>query len=575
VSWLKNHLRHFVLPGIHTLARFQGRNKAEWGAFSSGGLTAADIKPRDKQIRPSTKCKFVEAGMLYSLVSSVLRKGNPTREIALGLCRQIGRAKDAEFVYAIDTRGGVKKLGAKYDGVEGSDVLHSMLCNSMRRLKRKMRRKGSLLLPGRDVWCWEVLARKLSVASTFDSRVSRSVAYNNKALRSCIDDWKIKTWDDVLFFDTGFSGTIPKAIARAEKLEGINMLLLSSGDHSKQIFRTHTGSREKALAFEYLAKYFVSGTHRDGVPYQELATLDEFINASLLTIWLWYHVSPTRLPSYRDKKILGYDPKMLAKYTTINVNPSNLSSVSLIGSDLVNVQPMTLTTGSSAATTSNWTADWTIDATTAATSDTTIDALWGTGATQQLLIDGMQPPSPALKAPLTIGQEMQQEMDKAIIKGLLKDAGGNPDKIPPGKIPVSLLFEPIPLLPQTDTIQPVLPASKKLKPYVLNPATFELCDAKTGLSVEAQMDAKALAVYKGKEDPTEEGFSIGQYPGPPVVSGQKLKLLAGADPYGPIPDIDLSFEIGPLKDGVSKVFKKTTLTTSEGKKTIYKTPITG
>ena len=94
MSWLKNHFRHFVVPGIVTLSRANGKS-----------VIATDIKPRDKKIRPSSKCKYVEAGMLYSLCSSILRKDNPIREAALGLCRQIGRAKDSEFVYAIDTRG--------------------------------------------------------------------------------------------------------------------------------------------------------------------------------------------------------------------------------------------------------------------------------------------------------------------------------------------------------------------------------------------------------------------------------------------------------------------------------------
>ena len=177
MSWVMNHMRHFVLPGIHTLARSGGKT-----------LTADDIKPRERQVRPSQKCKYPEAGLLYALVSSVLKKGDPLREVAMGLCRQIGRASDAEFVYEIDSKGRVKKLGEHYDGVEGSDVLHSMLCNSMRRLKRKMRKNDSLLLPGRDVWCWEVMARKLTVDSVYDARVSRNVARSPCAIRTCIDE---------------------------------------------------------------------------------------------------------------------------------------------------------------------------------------------------------------------------------------------------------------------------------------------------------------------------------------------------------------------------------------------------
>jgi len=552
MSYLRNHMRHFVLPGIHTLARHGHR----------GPLTAVDIKPREKQVRPSTKCKYVEAGLLYSLVSSVLKKGDPTREIALGLCRQVGRAKDAEFVYAIDTRGGIKKLGEKYDGVEGSDVLHSMLCNSMRRLKRKMRRQGSLLLPGRDVWCWEVMARKLTVPSTFDARVSRSVAWNQKALRTCIDDWQIQDWKDVLFFDTGFAGSIPKAIAQAEGLPNINMLLLSSGVNQHQIFRTHTGSRAKALAFEYLAKYFQSGTHRDGVPYQELNALDEFIKAALLTIWLWYHISPTRLPSYRDKKL---SPATLAQYKK-GIDQSNFGTLTVQNDGLISApyvpltatddtfmpvtgtsstQPIYLTANSSGATTT--TVDWAVSNTSTASSISalsTLDQLWGAGTSGQLLLDKSPPPP-------TMLQQMQKEMDKQIVQDLVAKAHG-------------------------DTPKNWKPAPKKIKPLILNPETFTVHDPKTGVNVEVAEDVKA--VLKGAQ-PTEEGFELGQYPGPPIVNEQLLKLMAGMDPNAPgVPDVDLSIEMDShpsVAGGHPVAFKKTTLTKPDGSKKIIKTPITG
>ena len=106
------------------------------------------------------------------------------------------------------------------------------------------------------------------------------------------------------------------------------MLLLSATVNERQIFRTHTGSRAKALAFEYLAKYQCSGKSRDGQPYQELASLEEFIKAALLTIWLWYHVSPQRLPSYRAQKIKPPKTKSTPKFYTSDdlsiTNPNNI-----------------------------------------------------------------------------------------------------------------------------------------------------------------------------------------------------------------------------------------------------------
>jgi hypothetical protein len=514
MSWLRNHLRHFVLPGIYSLAHSRGKT-----------ITALDVKPRDKEVRPSTDCKFVEAGMLYAVVSSILKKDDPTREIALGLCRQIGRAKDAEFVYEIDKRGGIKGLGEGYDGVEGSDVLHSMLCNSMRRLKRKMRRNGQLLLPGRDVWSWEVMARKLAVGSTYDPRVSRSVACSQSAIKTCIDDWKIQNWSDVLFFDTGFSGSIPRAIGQAVGLNDINVLLLSSMDDKKQIFRTHTGSRKKALAFEYLAKYFQSGTTQGGKPYQALADLDEFIKASLLTIWLWHHISPTKLPSYREKKLPKSQP---AGGSLQTINPAfygklGVSGLPTVGSqfgDIWAVNSTSVTATPHYVINSAWTTE---SSATAGLSQVvaaqTLDHLWGAGSGAHVMVD-------------------------------------SESVLPP------------PLTKQTVYAQ-------KIKPLFIDPNTFEFKDAHTGKNIENEMDAKALGVVKGLKEPTEEGFALGQYPGPPVVEGKLLKKLANMPINGGLPEVDLSVETGPFKNGLGFVHKTIKFTAPDGTVQTYKAPLTG
>ena len=588
MSYLRNHFRHFVLPGIHALSRANGKT-----------LTAVDIVPRDKQIRPSTKCKFVEAGLLYSLVSSILRKGDPTREIALGLCRQIGRAKDAEFVYAIDTEGRVKSLGEKYDGVEGSDVLHSMLCNSMRRLKRQMRRKGSLLLPGRDVWCWEVMAQKLTVPSTFDARVSRSVAHNESALRTCIDDWKINDWSNVLFFDTGFSGSIPRAIARAEKLDQIDMLLLSSADPSKQIFRTHTGSRAKALAFEYLAKYFVSGTHRDGQPYQELNPLDDFIKAALLTIWLWYHISPTKLPSYRSEiphPTKAQQEAIKAHYSTTKLNTDFFGTAQFGNPLTVGTDVFTPVLSASDGSTSNFTitSGWATTTTGAwPSAATTLDHLWGAGASGQVILDTQLAPYKSIMGPSKtifedFSDQMKKEVDKEIIGKMLAEAGGDASKIPVDKVPPELLYKQTPLIPPGKSFSP---APKKLS--FLDPNTFQVADGKTKVSIEAIQDLKSLGIDPAqglgvhpsaiealfKDPPTEDGYDLGQYPGPPVIDPHGLKTLAGMKTNEPgLPEVELSIEMDSdpaIAGGHSVAFKKATFTNPDGTKKVYKAPITG
>jgi hypothetical protein len=295
MSWLRNHMRQFVVPGIRTIARADGR-----------ALTDTDIKPCDKVLRPSTKCEYVEAGLLLSLVSSILPKGNKTREVTIALCRTVGKKSDADAVYQLDLGGRgcanrVKELGEGYDGVEGADVLHSFVTNSIKELKRRTRKQATAIYPGRDVWCWEVMSKKQGMPSLYDSRVSRSVAGNQKAVKKLIEPWVVPDWQKTILFDTGHAGTVPRAIGLAAGVENPNVVMLSAIDNEEQIFRTHAKSRRKALACEYLAKYHKRATVQNDTPYQELADLEEFIKSALLTIWLWYHVSPARLPAWRDE----------------------------------------------------------------------------------------------------------------------------------------------------------------------------------------------------------------------------------------------------------------------------------
>ena len=349
MSWLRNHMRHFVLPGVHTIARRGGGT----------ALLDRDIKPSDRTVRPSTKCKYVEAGMLYAVASSVLPKGNETREVALGLCRQIGQGDDAEFVYELDLGGRgdytgerVKKLAEGYEGVEGADVLHSFIMNSVKELKRRSRKQGQAIYPGRDVWCWEVMSRRLGMPSHYDSRVSRSIATNPKAIESVVKGWKGIDWEKAILFDTGHQGTVPRAIGQAAGLEKMIVVMLSAVENEEQIFRTHAKSRKKALACEYLAKYRKRATVRDDAPYQELAELEEFIKAALLTIWLWYHVSPARLPAWKDQPAVPSFKKKDDK-STFTIAPSGSLSVPtqpVMRFSGTNTGPIWVNSGTSATT---------------------------------------------------------------------------------------------------------------------------------------------------------------------------------------------------------------------------------
>ena len=134
----------------------------------------------------------------------------------------------------------------------------------------------------------------------------------------------------------------------------------------------------------------------------------------------------------------------------------------------------------------------------------------------------------------------------------------------PGDIPVDQL-------PPDMAFVPLDHPPKPIKPLALDPNTFKLLDPNTGLCVEDQLDAKTLGILKGDLSPDTEGYELGQYPGPPIVSAKKLKMLAG-DPHGPIPKIMLSIAPGHTPDGEPCLVKKTVVKGVKGTK-VYTTPI--
>jgi len=290
MSWLKKHVRQFVLPTIKTLAKRDGLETFDY-----------DVKTFDGKLRPSQKCRFYETGLVYAACASVLRKNDPVREVALGLCQKVGLPGDNEFVYEFDSQNRVRDLGRHYRDADGADVLHSFLCNSLRALKQEVRDKDArVIYPGRDVWAFEVMSKRVGLLSVYDPRVSREIDGNEDIFKPIVKSWDIPDWRKALAFDSGYMGTVPRAIGRAAGIENINVLMMSAKDSKLQLFSGHTGSRAKALSLEYMAKYRKRCLLRQGQPHQPFASLEEFIKAALLTIWLWHHKSPRRLPSWQD-----------------------------------------------------------------------------------------------------------------------------------------------------------------------------------------------------------------------------------------------------------------------------------
>ena len=288
----------FVVPTIRTLVRKGDRE-----------LTMRDVKPFDGRIRPASNCKYEEAGLLFSAVSSMMSKSSKEKEKLLAMCRTL----DGTDLTGCRTQ----ELGARFD-VPPGDVMHSIIWNSLRKLRKLIRRHGAVLvLPGRDVWAWEVIARQRRLRSIYDSRISRTVADHHPALRKVIGEWGVPDMDGTLVFDTGFAGSIHRNICQATQ-KNPKIMLLSANEslRDRQVFPGHTGSRSKALAIEYFPKYLQRATVHGDDPYQAISTIEEFIKTALLTIWLWYHVSPKHIESAkkpRNRYVIG------GKTPTINV----------------------------------------------------------------------------------------------------------------------------------------------------------------------------------------------------------------------------------------------------------------
>lgn len=138
-------------------------------------------------------------------------------------------------------------------------------------------RGRKILLAGRDVFIFEVLARRENYPTLFLPECSRASVS------------AIKLEEKNLFlFDTGFMGTIPM------RLQIQNFCLLSSNirDNKTQVFPTLTQSRGLALKIEGTPKYWETARIVDGVPFQKLSGVTEFERAARLTMEVYKNSAP-------------------------------------------------------------------------------------------------------------------------------------------------------------------------------------------------------------------------------------------------------------------------------------------
>lgn len=162
----------------------------------------------------------------------------------------------------------------------------SIIKNAWRSVKSE---KKPILLLGRDVWIFEVLARRENYPTKFIPQCSRLA----------INYIEIPNVQEYFILDTGFMGSIPAAL----KTENFKLLSYGIRNSLKQIFPNMGGSRSLALKIEKTPKYWKSGYCRDGFVGQEFSPREEFISAVQLT----YEIYTNSSPKFTEKKYSRFE----------------------------------------------------------------------------------------------------------------------------------------------------------------------------------------------------------------------------------------------------------------------------
>jgi len=155
-----------------------------------------------------------------------------------------------------------------------------------------------MLLAGRDVFIFEILARREGYPTIFIPECSRS------AVRAI----NLENKEELFLFDTGFVGTIPKVLG----LQRFSLLSYSANkfDQTKQIFPHLTMSRHLALKIESSPKYWETGRAQDGRVIQNFSQKGEFENAARLTLAIYTNSAPKFI---NKRKVLTQTGGLYAK----------------------------------------------------------------------------------------------------------------------------------------------------------------------------------------------------------------------------------------------------------------------
>jgi len=318
MSWLREHFRTFVIPGFT-------KTGSHW-SYEPSDTALMKMEPSPKTKRYVERARQMDAPFSY-LEIRLLR--------ALVL-------DDPPLIPRQPSPFGSFSHSRPWEPIETWRRIRNSF-RSVASICRKLNR--TLLLPGRDVWVYEVLAKKSNLPSIFIPSISRAVA-NSDLLDVVLEENNV-TGKEIML-DTGFVGSIPKAIGKTLG-KPVDFLLLSQdrfgGFHDKpswvntvatspystlshttsgagasvfpwemfkpialhngpqvipqkntpnQVFPQMAQSRSLALWLEYLPKYWNSGrTHLydqgflRGV-HQHFSTREEFLQAACLTACLWH-----------------------------------------------------------------------------------------------------------------------------------------------------------------------------------------------------------------------------------------------------------------------------------------------
>lgn len=176
----------------------------------------------------------------------------------------------------------------------------TVIKNTWRSVKRAAEGK-TVLLAGRDVFIFEVLARREDYPTHFVPECSRMT----------VRHLKISNVEDYFLFDTGFIGSIPNGLG----IKDFSLMSYSNNSTfngwginrqhktnplTVQVFPRLTFSRGLALKIEQTPKYWESGrVVADDEIVQPMSKIQEFISAARLTVEIYKNSAPKFIPRHR------------------------------------------------------------------------------------------------------------------------------------------------------------------------------------------------------------------------------------------------------------------------------------